>query len=131
MSEEKNLEIESIKNEDGKVILVMKKAGEIDAGINKGSYVDISCSDNPLITLGNGSLTSKNVSFNNGIITTISISLSQLSVPGIIGDKFTITDPKAKKSLVPSVKACLATSSGRRSLTAVWISRELRVLFLL
>jgi len=97
VSEEKNLEIESIKKEDRKVILVMKKAGEIDAGINKGSYVDISCSDNPLITLGNGSLTSKNVSFNNGIITTISISLSELGVLGIIEDKFTITDLKAKK----------------------------------
>ena len=34
-------------------------------------------------------------------------------------------------ALVPSETACLASSPGRRRRTAVWISREERVLFLL
>merc|ERR1712204_8832 len=34
-------------------------------------------------------------------------------------------------ALVPSLTACLASSPGRRSLTAVWTSREERVCFLL
>jgi len=34
-------------------------------------------------------------------------------------------------ALVPSEIACLANSPGSKSLTAVWISRELRVLLLL
>ena len=33
--------------------------------------------------------------------------------------------------MVPSETACLASSPGRRSLTAVWTSREERVAFLL
>ena len=34
-------------------------------------------------------------------------------------------------ALVPSETACLANSPGRRSLTAVWISREVTVIFFL
>ena len=34
-------------------------------------------------------------------------------------------------ALVPSETACLASSPGRRSLTAVWTSRDERVCFLL
>ena len=35
------------------------------------------------------------------------------------------------QALVPSVKACLASSPGNNNFTDVWISLELKVLFLL
>eukprot|EP00826_Nyctotherus_ovalis_P034293 TRINITY_DN2833_c0_g1_i1.p1 TRINITY_DN2833_c0_g1~~TRINITY_DN2833_c0_g1_i1.p1 ORF type:complete len:379 (+),score=69.28 TRINITY_DN2833_c0_g1_i1:306-1442(+) len=69
----------------------------MNVGMNKGSYVDIACSNEPLVTLGNGSLMSKETSVDEGsVVTSISVCVSDMNTLEIIEEKFTIEHLKTK-----------------------------------
>ncbi len=98
VAEESKLAMTEIKRSGRETLIWLRKRGELELEVSTGSFVDIFCTESPLLTLGRGRILTRDFALDESKqrCTAISLSISDTTMLDILSKKMPLADLRNK-----------------------------------